>query len=118
MSAWQVKMKKVKLKEVAGKGWKIKKGDRSSLNTARAAASTSEAVDRMVQIAEINTEFINKIAEAADKLIAGIPPAPGPRQPPKIEVIVPRPDRKKLRFRFTPIRNVDGFIEYVDVEEL
>jgi hypothetical protein len=113
-------MKKVKLKDVSSKGWMVKKGDRASLNTARVAASTSEAVDRMVQIAEINTEFLKKLGEAVDKFLANSPKALPPVQaqaPPKIEVIVPI-NKEKKKFRCTPVRDEHGLMEYIDIEQL
>lgn len=113
-------MKKVKLKEVTGKGWKVKKGDRTSLNTARSAVSTSKAVDRMVEIAEINTEFLRKMGEAVDKYLVNIPKAPAPVQamkPPNVECIV-QVDKEKKKFRCTPVRDEHGTMQYVDIEQL
>ena len=111
-------MKKVPISKVAEKKWKVKKGDRASLNSAKTAVNTSAAVKNIESMAVRQVEILEVLAQATQGLVTAARMPTAPQEQPKIEVKLPRPERVKRRIRFKAVRNQEGFIDYVDMIEM
>jgi hypothetical protein len=116
-------MKKVKAAEVAKGKWRLSDADRLNLSSIETSKNVTGAMQTIVTAMEANIKILDKIAEHMDSRIEGInqlgkalPPGPATIQP-SIDVIVPV-DKTKKKFRCTPVRDADGIIAYVDLEQL
>jgi hypothetical protein len=115
-------MKKVKAAEVAKGKWRLSDADRLNLNSIETSNNVTGAMTKIAAAMVANIEASGKISELVQKILksdqfkAG--PAQGPATiQPSIDVIVPV-DKTKKKFRCTPVRDADGIIAYVDLEQL
>ena len=111
-------MKKVKLADVTKKKWNISKEDRRFLDNKESTNITTRAMESLANSMVAHIEISKNVSELA-KAILQAPPfkmEPAPASKP-VEVIVQAETTKK-KHRFTVIRDKDGFIDYVDVEQL
>ena len=111
-------MKKVKLADVSNKKWKISKEDRQRLDNKESANVSARAMESLAKSMVAHIEISKDVSELAKAILKAPPfkvetaPTPAP-----VEVVV-QADTSKKRHRFTVVRDKDGFIDYVDVEQL
>ncbi len=109
--------KKVKAKDIE-KNWRVKKSDRASLSQARSAVKAGETFKKVDALAKSNEVLAQEIRNAVSTITYAIDKPKDPRQEPKIEVIVPQAKKVKKRFRLNIVRDQDGFMDHIDIEEV
>jgi hypothetical protein len=113
-------MKKLKLADVKrDKKWNISKEDRQRLDNSASVENSSRAMESLAKSMVVSQIEISKdVRELAKAMMKAPPfrveqlPAPAP-----VKVTV-QADTTKKRHRFKVIRDKDGLIDYVDVEQL
>lgn len=116
-------MKKVKAAEVAKGKWRIKPEDRLNLSAQANNTQISAHLGKLAEVMAANIQLLDKLSENMDKRIEVMtnvqarPPAPAPITP-NVEVIVPPPKEVKKKYRVIPVRDDNGRIEYVDIQQL
>ena len=112
-------MKKVKLAEVSGKKWNISKEDRQHLDNRASASTTTRAIESIAESMMANIEISSKISDLVAAILKtphfSVAPEPAPASKP-VEVIIPV-DKTKKKYRFNVVRDKEGLIDYVDVEQ-
>ena len=112
-------MKTVKLAEVGKKGWRISPADRLNINSIETSKQVTGAMEKISQAMQTNIDVLDKLAKKMDVVsVENSKTAITPAAAPNIKVIAPPPDKTKKKFRCTPIRNENGFIVSVDIEQL
>ena len=112
-------MKTVKLSEVGKKGWRISPADRLNINSIETSKQVTGAMEKISQAMQTHIDVLGKLAKKMDVVsIETGKAAIAPAAAPSIKVIVPPEDKTKKKFRCTPIRNENGFIVSVDIEQL
>jgi hypothetical protein len=116
-------MKTVKLKDVSKRGWRISPADRMNLNSIETSKAVQGAMATIAKAMDANIAIVDKIAERLERTTKNderrsprIAPAPSASMP--VEVIMPPADKTKKAFRVTPVRDENGLIEYVDIQQL
>lgn len=116
-------MKQIKAKELANTKWRIKPADRLNLTTQENNKIISSHLSKFAEVMEANIKILDKFSENMDKNVhqdknvQARHPTPAPITP-NVEVIVPPPKEIKKSFRVTPVRDDDGRILYVDIQQL
>lgn len=103
-------MKKLKLADVKrDKKWNISKEDRQRLDNSESANNSSRAMESLAKSMVAHIEISKDVSELARAMM---------QAPPFKVDVVTQADTTKKKFRFQVIRNKDGLIDYVDVEQL
>lgn len=102
--------KKVKLEEVESKGWEVAESDKKTVRTAKTTIANNKAMGTMVKNSETSLALTEKLIAAVEALPAKMVPA--------TPAAIVRADAAKKKFRFSISRDKDGFIEYVDVNQI
>ena len=116
-------MKKIKAADVAKGKWRVKPGDRLNLSAQESNKAISTHLGKVAQVMEANIQILDKMSEHMDRRIEVINdfeaklPTPTPITP-NVEVIIPPAKEVKKNFRVTPVRDDDGRILYVDIQQI
>jgi hypothetical protein len=108
-------METIKLADIDKKGWRLKKEDRPHIRKVKAARAQAGAMTAVTEAMKANIQIIEKLAEKMD--IRTESPGKSEITLPPITVTLPV-DKTKKKFRCTPVRNEDGLMLYVDIEQL
>jgi hypothetical protein len=110
--------KKVKLEDLNAKGFKVKKGDRPSVNTAMTAVQMGQMLRKLDELLQNHAEMTRTWVSATEKIVSVQALPPAPLKQPNIEVIVPKPENVKKKFKISVVRDQDGFIDYCEIEQM
>jgi hypothetical protein len=112
-------MKKVKAADVAKGKWRVNPGDRLNLSSQENSKAITIHLGKLAEVLQANMEFLDKMISSVENLnkVEARPPTPAPMTP-NVEVIVPPPKEVKKNYRVTPVRDDDGRILYVDIQQI
>lgn len=108
-------METVKLADLDKGPWKVSGKDRSHIRKVKADRAHTGAMEAITKSMEANVKIIDKIAERMGNI--SIPLGKSTDKLPPINISLPV-DKTKKKFRCTPVRNEDGEMLYVDIEQL
>jgi hypothetical protein len=106
----------IKLADLDKGSWKVSEKDRPHIRKLKADQAQAGAMEGVVKAMAANIKILDKIAERMDIVSEPLGRKSETSLPP-ITVTVPV-DKTKKKFRCTPVRNEDGLMLYVDIEQV